>query len=117
MNAGFCIMQDLQHFPCVDVKLKLQNEDKDQSRPPILSIRLQMKDARRSTSRAFSPRFPKAKQEAWWLVLGNIRSSELYGLKRINFMDRVVNTRMELPAMFDIQVLKHYTMCKFSRLS
>lgn len=59
MNAGFCIMQDLQHFPCVDVKLKLQNEDKDQSRPPILSIRLQMKDARRSTSRAFSPRFPK----------------------------------------------------------
>ncbi|KAF2937977.1 hypothetical protein DAI22_03g087400 [Oryza sativa Japonica Group] len=100
------LYQDLQHFPCVDVKLKLQNEDKDQSRPPILSIRLQMKDARRSTSRAFSPRFPKAKQEAWWLVLGNIRSSELYGLKRINFMDRVVNTRMELPAMFDIQETK-----------
>uniref|UniRef100_A0A0E0KAG9 RNA helicase n=1 Tax=Oryza punctata TaxID=4537 RepID=A0A0E0KAG9_ORYPU len=100
------LYQDLQHFPRVDVKLKLQNEDKDQSRPPILSIRLQMKNARRSTSRAFSPRFPKAKHEAWWLVLGNVTSSELYGLKRINFMDRVVNTRMELPEMFDIQETK-----------
>ena len=43
-------------------------------------------------------------QEAWWLVLANATSSELYGLKRINFADREVNTRMELPQMFNIQV-------------
>ncbi|KAG8095957.1 hypothetical protein GUJ93_ZPchr0013g35707 [Zizania palustris] len=53
------LYQDLQHFPCVDVKLKLQNEDREQPRPPILNIRCQMKNVRRSTSRAFSPRFPK----------------------------------------------------------
>lgn len=100
------LYQDLQHFPRVDVKAKLQNEDKEQSKPPILNIRLQMKNLRRSTSRAFSPRFPKAKQEAWWLVLGNVTSSELYGLKRISFADRVVNTRMELPQMFNTQETK-----------
>ncbi|KAG8095955.1 hypothetical protein GUJ93_ZPchr0013g34060 [Zizania palustris] len=48
----------------------------------------------------------KAKQEAWWLILGNVTSSELYGLKRIYFVDRVVNTRMELPQMFNIQETK-----------
>jgi activating signal cointegrator complex subunit 3 len=36
--------------------------------------------------------------------LGNATTSELYGLKRISFAERVVNTRMELPQMFNIQV-------------
>ncbi|KAL6867611.1 hypothetical protein ACP4OV_015635 [Aristida adscensionis] len=97
------LYQDLQLFPHVDVKVKLQKEEKEQSKPPTLNIRVQLKNSRRSTSRAFAPRFPKAKQEAWWLVLGNATSSELYGLKRISFTDRVVNTRMELPQMFNIQ--------------
>ncbi|KAK3147995.1 hypothetical protein QOZ80_3BG0289310 [Eleusine coracana subsp. coracana] len=100
------LYQDLQHFPRVDVKVKLQDEKEGQSKPPTLNIRAQLKNSRRSTSRAFALRFPKAKQEAWWLVLGNTASSELYGLKRISFADRVVNTRMELPQMFNIQETK-----------
>ncbi|GJN30699.1 hypothetical protein PR202_gb19029 [Eleusine coracana subsp. coracana] len=99
------LYQDLQHFPRVDVKVKLQDEKEGQSKPPTLNIRAQLKNSRRSTSRAFALRFPKAKQEAWWLVLGNTASSELYGLKRISFADRVVNTRMELPQMFNIQTM------------
>nr|CAB3501610.1 unnamed protein product [Digitaria exilis] len=99
------LYQDLQHFPRVNVKLQLQNEQ-ERSKPPTLNIRVQLKNSRRSTSRAFAPRFPKAKQEAWWLVLGNATSSELYGLKRISFADRVVNTRMELPQLFNIQETK-----------
>ncbi|TVU47944.1 hypothetical protein EJB05_07562, partial [Eragrostis curvula] len=100
------LYQDLQHFPRVDVKVKLQDEQEGQSKPQTLNIRAQLKNSRRSTSRAFAPRFPKAKQEAWWLVLGNATSSELYGLKRISFADRVVNTRMELPQVFNIQETK-----------
>ncbi|CAN6285195.1 unnamed protein product [Urochloa humidicola] len=99
------LYQDLQHFPRVDVKLQFQNEQ-ERSKSQNLNIRVQLKNWRRSTSRAFAPRFPKAKQEAWWLVLGNSTSSELYGLKRISFADRVVNTRMELPQMFNIQETK-----------
>ncbi|PWZ04811.1 DExH-box ATP-dependent RNA helicase DExH14 [Zea mays] len=99
------LYQDLQHFPHVDVKVKLHNEQ-ERSKPPTLNIRLQLKNSRRSASRAFAPRFPKAKQEAWWLVLGNATSSELYGLKRISFADRVINTRMELPQTFNVQETK-----------
>ncbi|VAH88151.1 unnamed protein product [Triticum turgidum subsp. durum] len=99
------LYQDLQHFPRLDVKVKLQNEDKEQSKPQMLNIRMQIKNTRRSP-RVFSSKFPKAKQEAWWLVLGNITSSELYGLKRISFADRVLNTRMELPPMLNMQEAK-----------
>ncbi|KAM3314918.1 hypothetical protein ACQJBY_033591 [Aegilops geniculata] len=99
------LYQDLQHFPRLDVKVKLQNEDKEQSKPQMLNIRMQIKNTRRSP-RVFSSKFPKAKQEAWWLVLGNITSSELYGLKRISFADRVLNTRMELPPVLNIQEAK-----------
>lgn len=32
----------------------------------------------------YSPFFPKAQHEAWWLILGNEEDNELYVLKRIN---------------------------------
>ncbi|KAL9689795.1 hypothetical protein QQ045_010185 [Rhodiola kirilowii] len=43
-------------------------------------------------------RFPRVqlKDEAWWLVLCNTSTSELYAMKRVSFADRLV-TRMELP--------------------
>jgi len=44
------------------------------------------------------------KDEAWWLVLGNTSTSELYALKRVSFTDHLV-THMKLPsALTDMQV-------------
>ncbi|KAI4303767.1 hypothetical protein MLD38_039362 [Melastoma candidum] len=94
--------QELQQFPRIRMKLRLQREDDSSS---TIEIRLE-KMNRRSTSRAFTPRFPKIKDEAWWLVLGNTSSSELYALKRVSFADRLV-TRMKLPpALTDMQAVK-----------
>ena len=46
----------------------------------------------------------QVKDEAWWLVLGNFTSTELYALKRISFSDQIT-TRMELPnASINLQV-------------
>jgi hypothetical protein len=58
LTTRICIVQDLQHFPRVDVKIKLQDELQEQSKP-TLNIRAQLKNSRRSTSRAIAPRFPK----------------------------------------------------------
>jgi hypothetical protein len=38
----------------------------------------------------------QVKDEAWWLILGNVVNSELYAMKRISFTNHLV-TQMELP--------------------
>ncbi|OWM65237.1 hypothetical protein CDL15_Pgr008827 [Punica granatum] len=90
------LFQDLQHFPHVQIKLKFQRREGDDENSRSLSIKLEKTNYRRSTSRAFVPRYPKVKDEAWWLVLGNTSTSELYALKRISFTNHVV-THMKLP--------------------
>ena len=37
-------------------------------------------------SKAHTPRFPKAKDEGWWLVLGDVDNKDLLALKRIGFI-------------------------------
>ncbi|KAJ8451475.1 hypothetical protein Cgig2_017866 [Carnegiea gigantea] len=88
------LYQDLRRFPRIQMKLRIQNKD-DGSRSS-LNVRLENVDTKRKTSRAFTPRFPKVKDEAWWLVLGNTVTSELYALKRVSFSDHLV-THMDLP--------------------
>lgn len=53
------------------------------------------------------------KDEAWWLILGNTSTSELYAVKRISFSDHI-NTHMELPSSianpqvhYNLQVYVH----------
>ncbi|XP_062168571.1 DExH-box ATP-dependent RNA helicase DExH14 [Alnus glutinosa] len=91
------LYQDLQIFPRVQVKLKLQRRDIDGGKASTLNIRLEKINSKWSTTRAFAPRFPKVKDEAWWLLLGNTFTSELYALKRVSFSDRLI-THMELPS-------------------
>ncbi|KAK2663355.1 hypothetical protein Ddye_001929 [Dipteronia dyeriana] len=91
------LYQDLQHFPRIQVKLKLQRRDVDGEKFLRLNIRMEKTNSRKNMSRAFAPRFPKIKDEAWWLILGNTSTTELYALKRISLHDRI-NTHMELPS-------------------
>ena len=41
-----------------------------------------------SAPRAVCPRYPKIKEEGWWLVLGDRTSRELLALRRVSFGDR-----------------------------
>ncbi|GMJ00040.1 hypothetical protein like AT5G61140 [Hibiscus trionum] len=91
------LYQELQHFPCIRIKLKLLRKATESERSLQLNIRLEKTNSRRNMSRAFTPRFPKVKDEAWWLILGNTSTAELYALKRVSFSDRLV-THMDLPA-------------------
>ncbi|KAL6995089.1 activating signal cointegrator 1 complex subunit, partial [Sarracenia purpurea var. burkii] len=91
------LYQDLEHFPRVQVRLTLQKRNPNTGKAIVLNIRLEKTNSGRKTSRAFVPRFPKLKDEAWWLVLGNTSTSELYGLKRVSFSSRLA-THMELPS-------------------
>lgn len=89
--------QDLQNFPCIRMKLRVEKKDIDGRKSLSLKIKLEKTNRKQNRSRAFTPRFPKLKDEAWWLVLGNTSTSELYALKRVSFTDHLV-THMELPS-------------------
>ncbi|GMH17017.1 hypothetical protein Nepgr_018858 [Nepenthes gracilis] len=90
------LLQDLQHFPCIQTKLKLQRKVKDGASFFTINVRLQNVNTQRNTSRAFAPRFPKVKDEAWWIILGNTVTSELYALKRVSLTSSLI-TQIELP--------------------
>ncbi len=66
-----------------------------------------------SDSKAHAPRFPKAKDEGWWIVLGEVDSRELLALKRVGF----VRGRTKLSLVFpspDEGCRKIYTVYVFS---
>ena len=49
-------------------------------------------------SRAYAPRFPKTKDEGWWLVLGEVDSGELLALKRIGRIRGRTQSSLAFPA-------------------
>lgn len=91
------LYQDLQNFPNVQVKLKSPRREPNSVSLPSLNVRLEKTNVHNRSSRAFTPRFPKVKEEAWWLILGNTSTSELYAMKHVSFFDRLV-THMKLPS-------------------
>ncbi|KAL9254447.1 DExH-box ATP-dependent RNA helicase DExH14-like protein [Drosera capensis] len=90
--------QDLRRFPSIQMRLKVQKKDDGTQ---SLNIRLEDLNTRRKTSRAFAPHFPKVKDEAWWLILGNTKTSELFAVKRVSFTGHLV-THMQLPSSSNI---------------
>ena len=53
---------------------------------------------RGSAPRAVCPRYPKLKEEGWWLVLGDRTSRELLALRRVSFGDKTATTLTYEPA-------------------
>lgn len=43
-----------------------------------------------------APRFPKVKDEGWWLIVGEVDSGELVALKRIGFFRRLQTVNLSL---------------------
>lgn len=58
IHLSYLSFQDLQNFPRIKMKLKLQKKD-DSKRSPSLNIKLEKTNYRQNKSRAFLPRFPK----------------------------------------------------------
>ncbi|CAK0786311.1 hypothetical protein CVIRNUC_009524 [Coccomyxa viridis] len=56
----------------------------------VLEVHLRRRSGPRGAagSRAYTPRFPKVKEDGWWLVLGDEATQELYAIKRTSFGER-----------------------------
>lgn len=61
----------------------------------VLDVKLSCARLRRSDGFAVAPSFPKPKQEAWWLVLGNERADDLLAVKRVTCANGELETQLE----------------------
>ncbi|CAM6105785.1 unnamed protein product [Calypogeia fissa] len=85
-------IQTSSRLPRVDVKWKVLRKGSPES-SLFVEVRLSRRTASHSSNaRAYVPRFPKIKEEGWWLILGNPKTSELQALKRISFVDRLTTS-------------------------
>ncbi|KAH0666755.1 hypothetical protein KY290_028928 [Solanum tuberosum] len=59
-----------------------------------------------------APRYPKDKEEGWWLVVGDIKSNQLVAIKRVN-LQRVSRIKLDFtaPAEAGTRKYKLYFMC------
>ncbi|CAN4100375.1 unnamed protein product [Withania somnifera] len=87
----------MRHFPRIQVRLRINKKESNGGTIFTVNIRLEDANTQRKTARAFTPRYPKVKDEAWWLVLCNGSANELYALKRVSFSGRL-QTHMDLPS-------------------
>ena len=49
-------------------------------------------------TRAYTPKFPKAKDEGWWALIGEVDSGELVALKRLGFVRGTTRTTLAFTA-------------------
>ena len=65
-----------------------------------LDVTLERRNKAPAKGKAFAPRFPKAREEGWWLVAGDPATNELFALKRVApFPRRSPTFSLALPAL------------------
>uniref|UniRef100_A0A061RFI5 Sec63-domain-containing protein n=1 Tax=Tetraselmis sp. GSL018 TaxID=582737 RepID=A0A061RFI5_9CHLO len=78
------------------------NEEGDEEHMWEVTVRLvrdngpKQRKSRASAPQSYAPRFPKVKEEGWWLLLGHLPTQELYAIKRLSFSNST-SVRLNFP--------------------
>ncbi|GAB4820015.1 hypothetical protein N2152v2_007061 [Parachlorella kessleri] len=59
-------------------------------------LRVHGKSSRQAPPRVYAPRFPKIKEEGWWVLLGDCETGELHAIKRVSVGNRTT-VRLSFP--------------------
>eukprot|EP01130_Rhizamoeba_saxonica_P011676 TRINITY_DN4859_c0_g2_i1.p1 TRINITY_DN4859_c0_g2~~TRINITY_DN4859_c0_g2_i1.p1 ORF type:complete len:1866 (+),score=443.62 TRINITY_DN4859_c0_g2_i1:728-5599(+) len=86
----------LNMLPIVTMRYDLGNEDIHPYEEMTIKININRRTKAPSNG-ANTPRFPKRKDESWWLILGDPENGELLALRRVSF-SKYKNTKLVIEA-------------------
>jgi len=77
-----------RRLPVVNVKAFVDKTYSSDGRTIHVKLQREGKSCGSKAPTAHTPRFPKIKEEGWWIVVGDVINDELLALRRISFGDR-----------------------------
>jgi translocation protein SEC63 len=97
------VLRAAKVIPDVEIKVSCFVDDEDQiAEGDLVTIKVEI--IRRNVPEGqkcdpvYAPRFPAAREEAWWVLLGNERSDQLYNSERVVSQDRVAVKELRMMA-------------------
>ncbi|XP_023876116.2 DExH-box ATP-dependent RNA helicase DExH12 [Quercus suber] len=95
--ARFC-----NRFPNIDMTYEvLENDNVRAGEDITLQVTLERDlEGRTEVGPVDAPRYPKAKEEGWWLVVGDTKSNQLLAIKRVS-LQRKAKVKLEFAAPAD----------------
>jgi pre-mRNA-splicing helicase BRR2 len=106
--ARFC-----NHFPNIDMTYEVLDNDKVRAgRNMVLQVTLERDlEGRTEVGPVDAPRYPKAKEEEWWLVVGDTKTNQLLAIKRVS-LQRKSKVKLDFaPAEAGKKMYTLYFMC------
>ncbi|KAL5724254.1 RNA helicase [Ranunculus cassubicifolius] len=104
------IIRFCHHFPNIDMTYEVvDSEDIKAGEDVILQVTLERDLLGRSeVGPVVAPRYPKVKEEGWWLVVGDVDTNQLLAIKRVS-LQRMSKVKLEFAAPPDAGK-KSYTL-------
>ncbi|XP_068647248.1 DExH-box ATP-dependent RNA helicase DExH12-like [Aristolochia californica] len=104
------IAQFCNRFPNIDLSYEvLDGDDVSTGENVTLLVTLERDlEGRSEVGPVYAPKYPKAKEEGWWLVVGDSKSNQLLGIKRVS-LQRKAKVKVEFTAPGEVGE-KSYTL-------
>ncbi|XP_009787289.1 DExH-box ATP-dependent RNA helicase DExH12-like [Nicotiana tabacum] len=107
--ARFC-----NRFPNIDLTYEVLDSD-NVSAGDDVSVQVTLErdlEGRTEVGPVFAPKYPKAKEEGWWLVVGDTKSNQLLAIKRVTLQRKSrVKLDFAAPAEAVTRTYTLYFMC------
>ncbi|XP_018470327.2 DExH-box ATP-dependent RNA helicase DExH12 [Raphanus sativus] len=107
--ARFC-----NHFPNIDLTYEIVgSEDVTPGKEVTLQVTLERDmEGRTEVGAVEAPRYPKTKEEGWWLVVGDTKTNQLVAVKRVSLQKKAkVKLDFQVPSEAGEKLYTLYFMC------
>jgi len=99
-NQLLDVSRAVNRYPSIEMEFDVQNSDNLVSGAPVrVFMRFEREmDQGEKLGPVYAPFYPGEKAEGWWAVIGDLKSNQLYAIKRINVTKPEIQEEIEFEA-------------------